>query len=188
MLARQQPVENHLVGLACARSHREHCFVVDASRRARIHGAKRPTIWYADPDSPSRVAGLFGDRRPAAIVRLVIAVVVDAINSKAVRSLSHIGQESIKAVSPMGTDFNATTTIVGDVVQFLAAVTSADHPIPRPIGSRPGSALRASPRTLAYLRVSHRAPLARCLGQSRGGRFRRLPGSPQSIQQFVGMG
>jgi hypothetical protein len=72
---------------------------------------------------------------PAAVTRLVIATIVDAVDAVSGRWLQpHVGEEVLKAMAPTVTDFDATTAVVLEVsvVGVGAAANQSD----------PGSELR----------------------------------------------
>lgn len=69
------------------------------------------------------VLALFQPRGPSAIPRLVMAVVVDAIERVIRRAVAHVGKKCLKVVSPLLGHTNAATAVVIRV--FMARVVAA---------------------------------------------------------------
>jgi hypothetical protein len=78
------------------------------------------------------IAGLFRARSPSAVARLVVTIVVNAIDGVLdARSGSHVGKEVLKGV-PSLTDRDASTTVVWPS-RLLRVGASRSHGRPRPI-------------------------------------------------------
>jgi len=89
----------------------------------------------------SFVACLRGAIRPSAIARLVVAVVVDAVNfGVRERTLPHIGQELSKRIMPCIANVDAAPSIVLVVFVVLFAAPRP-HEAPYAILRRPGHAV-----------------------------------------------
>lgn len=97
-----------------------------ANRHASVQSRPQRAVWHSDysrqlgngdvlsvpmhPHIPARVRGLFGARSPSAVVRFVIAIVVDAINRVMDRrTRPHISEEQSK-IAPSFTDGNSSTS------------------------------------------------------------------------------
>lgn len=76
----------------------------------------------------SPVSGLFSSCCPLAIGRLVISLIIDALNTVFWRwSWPHVGHEVFKT-SPPATNFDPTATIVFEGYASLASTTGIDQP------------------------------------------------------------
>lgn len=84
---------------------------------------------------------------PSAIFRLVISVVVDAVNGLSRQRLSHIGKEIFKTVVPAITDRNASATVPGPVF-IIAVPTSLSQSKPAVMDLCSGLAVGAIARRL----------------------------------------
>lgn len=76
---------------------------------------------------------LLAVRRPAAVLRAVMTVIVDAVNGVCVtRSATHVSNKSRKRFAPSVAHCNSTTAVVGEL--FVSrAETAAAHRLPHPI-------------------------------------------------------
>lgn len=88
------------------------------------------SVDFDDAGMPA-IAGLLGGGGPSAVTRLIVAVVVDAIN--AVPDgwlLSHVGDEGIESVgsTPSLADGDSTSPIVGKAIAPLV-VAALNHPV-----------------------------------------------------------
>lgn len=83
------------------------------------------------------IGGLFLAGGPTAIVRLIISVIVFAVDSFAARWWSHVGKKVFKTVSPAFANLNAARAVVGKtcVLWILATIyhhrPHAINPCPR---------------------------------------------------------
>lgn len=108
------------------------------SDRARlVLKSKQPTC--------SAVAGLLGSCNPAAVLRLIVAVIVDTLNRMfRRRTLTHVGQKAFK-FTPSFTNLNSALS-VGLEVRRIGVSTSINHQSPNAINRRSAVAVRS--RTL----------------------------------------
>src|SRR5262252_88881 len=82
------------------------------------------------------VTSLFGAIRPAAILRCVRAIVIDAVNRVALRwPWPHVSQEIRKRLAPTVTDCDAATAISVEAIMVRIGAT-LDHVHPRAIFRR----------------------------------------------------
>ena len=89
------------------------------------------TLMQTATDRTTPILHLLAYRRPTAVGRFVIAVVVDAIDRvRGRRTRTHIGVESLKGIAPALTDRDATAAVIGPsfAIRIRAAVNDA---IPR---------------------------------------------------------
>jgi hypothetical protein len=96
---------------------------------------------------PSRVVGLLRAGCPAAVLRLVVAVVVFALQGEAVRAWAHVANKAPEVVHPLGAHPNAARAVVLKV--FAATVHAA------PSRVKPGS-IFAGPMPLGVVLESRR--------------------------------
>ena len=86
----------------------------------------------------STVSPLLDQRGPSAIARLIIPLVVDAVEREAFEPLAHVGQEVCKRAAlfgiPTSTDRDTTAAVVGEPVVVGVATTLA-HALPTLVGS-----------------------------------------------------
>ncbi|RKZ91341.1 MAG: hypothetical protein DRQ40_09995 [Gammaproteobacteria bacterium] len=89
----------------------------------------------------SCISGLFSVGRPTAVTGLVVPVIVDAINSKAIRHVPHVCMEGRKAVPPPVANPDSTSAVV--LVSLVArAVTPPLHVFVAGVYSRSVEAVR----------------------------------------------
>jgi hypothetical protein len=69
-------------------------------------------------------------RPPSAIARLIVPVVVDAINCQARWSFTHIGEKVLEAVKPTFADSDASPTVMFEKA-FVWVAASRPHVHPR---------------------------------------------------------
>lgn len=114
---------------------------------------------------PRAITRLFSTSRPAAILRGVVPIVINAVNRVSLRRpLSHIRQKCAERI-PTLTNTNAASSVPG-IARVSRVVTAAPHRIPRGIGNRSptasfsGSVLlnatSTAPRALSTNQVSGR--------------------------------
>lgn len=77
----------------------------------------------------SLVIGLLSITRPSAVIRRIWAVVVDALNGKAVWAWPHISQEVFKRLLPAVTNRNTASSVSGIGRRFWVSATF-DHAAP----------------------------------------------------------
>lgn len=75
------------------------------------------------------VVGLLFGGCPSAVIRRVVAVVVDAIKPSARRRITHVGIESCERFAPSVADADATRTVANEGRVFFA-VAAAQHAAP----------------------------------------------------------
>ena len=80
---------------------------------------------------PARVVALLSMRGPTAIARLIVAVVIDAINRVALgRPNAHVGDEVFEAVAPSVAYDDASTTVVSEFVCLQWTMAPRYHRVP----------------------------------------------------------
>jgi hypothetical protein len=105
----------------------------------RLAGFDDARCWRVSP-----VSRLFTPRRPTAIARLVIAVVVDAVNAVLQRgATAHVGKK-IGVLAPMFADRNASSAIVLEILPLRVATSSADIGPCQPFWRLMGFAMQAT--------------------------------------------
>lgn len=94
--------------------------VFDAEFRCPISNQHRTAIeCYRANVAP--IALLFTTGRPAAIIRTISAVVIDAFDGMAKWTLAHIGQEIIEVFPPLANRDSAAAVIVESAVVWIRA-------------------------------------------------------------------
>ena len=73
-----------------------------------------------------RIIALLGNRRPAAILWRIRAIVINAIQRASFRAFAYIGKEVSKALAPTLTDNDTASSVVG-VLWAVGVVTSGLH-------------------------------------------------------------
>lgn len=106
------------------RKHRDAAAGISASNRTDL--AFRQATDTGDTFTAALISGLNGCSRPATVVGLVIAIVVDAIERDSYWTLSHIGEEVFESRPPFA-DRNTTVGIA------LLVPTTCVHTRPRHI-------------------------------------------------------
>jgi hypothetical protein len=102
---------------------------------------------------PSGIAGLLSWCRPSAIVRLVIAVIIDPVNRvEGRRALAHIGQKRRKGVQPLFAYGDSAPAVVF-IIPMLRAVTSTLHALPRRVFRRVASEMSEMAAWAARIRI-----------------------------------
>jgi hypothetical protein len=66
----------------------------------------------AKPSAAAAIVCLRRERRPSAVARLVIAVIVDAVKRQALRASAHVRQKCRIALQPASADANASAAVV----------------------------------------------------------------------------
>jgi len=82
----------------------------------------------------SSVSALLKIRSPAAVTRSVVAIIVNALNSKPRRALTHVSQK-VSERAPALTDCNSTPTIVFEA-RIIGICSSLKYLLPRPVSAR----------------------------------------------------
>lgn len=103
---------------------------------------------YLNKDCVSFIVGLFCRRSPTAVARLVVAVVVNAVERAAFRPLPHVHQKILKG-QPSFADRDATAAVsfVGRVIFLIA---SDFHRLPRAIRPRLSIVQRMTMSSIFY--------------------------------------
>lgn len=78
------------------------------------------------------ISCLFSSTRPSAIARFVIAIIVDAVNGKSGRSMTHICEKGLEAITPTVAHLDASATVVCIVPRVWVAA-SLNHAGPSTI-------------------------------------------------------
>lgn len=107
------------------------------------------------------VVGLLLGGCPSAVLRRVVAVVVDAVKPSARRRITHVGMELGKGFTPAITDPDSASTIANEGRVFFA-VAAAKHPTPCAV-------LAWLCRFAQAVAPSQRSSLALCLRQTATG-------------------
>src|SRR5437867_6695423 len=89
--------------------------------------------WSAVTSRRTAVASLLLHRSPFAISRLVIPVVVDAMNRKLRRALAHIRKKVRELHPPMANRYSPTSVIA--VLRMVCVRATLDHGGPRIVGA-----------------------------------------------------
>ena len=128
----------------------------------RLRWQRRVSMFTAIQYFPSTrapsIAALFFVRPPSAVVRLIISIIIDAIQCSVMRSFAHVGVEIFKRHPPFADrDAARSIVLVGGHVRIEA---SGFHRTPDGVNGRPPSAVRFSVAppfsTAARFRVSAR--------------------------------
>lgn len=93
-------------------------------------GYALPSSLVGDATIRAAIKGLPLARGPLAVVRFVIPVVVDSLDSRAFRSRPHVGQEVLERLPPPIADAD-TPSAVAVKMSLLGIVTSLNHSDPR---------------------------------------------------------
>jgi hypothetical protein len=83
----------------------------------------------------SPISYLLGPRCPSAVIRLIVAVIVNALNAHPVRRLTHISKEIVKAFPPITHGYASSSVVLKDVAVFVLA--SLAHPTPNIVSRSP---------------------------------------------------
>jgi hypothetical protein len=84
---------------------------VNAQFGSPVSDAHRLTV-RGDQVGAPLVAGLICSRRPAAVIRLVISVAVNALKSQSRRAFAHVRQELLRGIQPGLANANTASTVV----------------------------------------------------------------------------
>lgn len=109
------------------------CVLLHADGPSPLRDRQRLAV-KRDPRIASSVAVLLVHGRPSAIRRRVTGVVLDSIQRKAVRPLSHIGQKVFKGQPPLA-NRDASSAVVG-VIPVVRIKAPLFHSRPRFVGRR----------------------------------------------------
>lgn len=104
--------------------------VVCDSSNGRIFTQPYITPFIANGKRVSSVPCLRSGCRPATVTRLIISIVINAVERSPRRTLAHVGKEVFEAVFPAVADGNSSRPVSGEIV-MAGAQASLSHGSPR---------------------------------------------------------